>query len=276
MRSLFIKFLISVLFFSFSVTFIFADENCELNEWFDLYKCRVENICEQYMSDKKAIYETEDYEELTNSSDWFENAKTLYRDNMNNIYKCAILQAQKNSLNLFKSKLLWIEKSWELKSRVLNKVDSRLNKIDSEFSKLWCKWIEKEDIINKDNVLAQTTYELCKHISYMEYLREYNKNVKNALWIDDSVSDDTKYPVTFIADEMKKKKTEVDDEISHSYKVFPLAFNAYSEYENNYTLHIFLELIKEDFLIFRDKLHDAINPINQVVYKIANAMSNSY
>jgi len=52
-----------------------------------------------------------------------------------------------------------------------------------------------------------------------------------------------------------------------------MAFNTYIDYENNYPIHILLELIKEDFIVLRRKLHEAISPINQVVYKISNAMS---
>ncbi len=66
---------------------------------------------------------------------------------------------------------------------------------------------------------------------------------------------------------------EIDNEIEHSYKMFPLAYHAYSEYENNYSIHVLLELIKEDYMVLRKKLYSALNPINQVVYKIANAMS---
>lgn len=283
-----LKFISKIIIIFFTSIFLiqtqtFAEETCELKRWYDLYKCRVENICKKYIEWKKIIFQTEDYEEannLWNSTLWtadnIDNAKNLYRENMNNIYKCAILQSQKNSLNLFKTKLIWIEKWWELKSKMLNKVWERINRIDSEFSRLWCKWIEKDQIVNKNAVLSQATNELCKHVSYMEYLLEYNKNIKNALWIDDesiNETDDTQYPVEMVSQKMLEKKTKVDEEISHSYKVFPVAFNAYSEYENNYTLHIFLELIREDFLILRDKIHQALNPINQVVYKISNAMS---
>jgi hypothetical protein len=52
-----------------------------------------------------------------------------------------------------------------------------------------------------------------------------------------------------------------------------MAFQSYIDYENNYPVHLFLEIIKEDFIVLRRKLHETLNPINQVVYKISNAMS---
>jgi hypothetical protein len=66
----------------------------------------------------------------------------------------------------------------------------------------------------------------------------------------------------------------INEEIEQSYKTFPIAFNAYSEFENNFPMHFLLEILKEDFAIFRDKLYKTLGPINQVVYKIHEAMSN--
>jgi hypothetical protein len=81
-----------------------------------------------------------------------------------------------------------------------------------------------------------------------------------------------KYDVWELLKNEVKKKWELDEEIEHTYKVFPLAFHAYTEYENNITIHFLLELIKEDYIILRQKLHNTLNPINQLVYKVSNAM----
>jgi hypothetical protein len=69
-----------------------------------------------------------------------------------------------------------------------------------------------------------------------------------------------------------KVQSQITDEIEKVNKVFPVAFRAYAEYENNYTTHVLLELLKDDFIVFREELHKNLNPINQVVYKIKNAM----
>lgn len=70
----------------------------------------------------------------------------------------------------------------------------------------------------------------------------------------------------------KQKQNAIQDEIERVYKIFPIAFQAYSEFENNFTIHVLLELLKDDFYTYRKNLHKVINPINQVVYKISNAM----
>jgi hypothetical protein len=62
-------------------------------------------------------------------------------------------------------------------------------------------------------------------------------------------------------------------EIKHTKRVYEVAFQTYSNYENNLIVHILLEMIENDFMQLRNKLYAAISPINQVVYKIINAMS---
>ena len=71
---------------------------------------------------------------------------------------------------------------------------------------------------------------------------------------------------------MTRQKSEIQQEIENTIKAFPIVFKAYSEYENNLVSHILLELLREDFLVLREQLHKVLNPINQVVYKISNAM----
>ncbi len=75
-----------------------------------------------------------------------------------------------------------------------------------------------------------------------------------------------------ILQEESKKKNQIQKEMDDAFKIFPIAFKAYSEYENNITIHIYLELLREDYNLLREWLHKSINPINQVVYKISNAM----
>jgi len=125
---------------------------------------------------------------------------------------------------------------------------------------------EKESIM-KLKILQQTTYETCKYVNYLEYLKERNDKIENVLDEDKDT-----YTINEIYVAESRKNNEIDEEIDHAYKVFPIAYHAYSEYENNLPIHLLLELLREDFIILREKLHAVLNPINQVVYKISNAM----
>lgn len=254
---------------------------------YDLYQCRIKSICNYYIEWTKLLINTKDYLKAEEAnwlfSDELDEAKKIYRENMNNIYKCWILQSQKNSLNILKEKLLSIEKWWELKNKVLKKISARVASIDINFSKIWCKWIDKKSIVNKWAILNQTTYEICRYDSYLQYLKEYNTDLWNLMWLNDAEKSELEWKsveldwetISYfdILTKYNYKQNSIDNELIQAYRVFPIAFSSYNEYENNFTMHIFLELILEDFIVFRDKFHQMINPINQVVYKISNAMS---
>ena len=82
-----------------------------------------------------------------------------------------------------------------------------------------------------------------------------------------------RYPITTVIEKQKYISGIINEEVEHTYRVFSLAFQAYAEYENHYLTHILLEMVRGDFIVFRDSLQATLNPINQVVYKISNAMS---
>ncbi|MDP2396645.1 MAG: hypothetical protein Q8S84_04380 [bacterium] len=69
-----------------------------------MYKERVKNICEQYKTKKELIKIDDKFVEIQESYDLNEIVDN-HVDNMNNIYKCALLSAQKKSLLLIKNDL---------------------------------------------------------------------------------------------------------------------------------------------------------------------------
>ena len=282
----------------FSQSFLYAKQTsaelreCSTASWYELYKCRVEKVCKIYHKEDQIIYvvkKNDDYLEAE-SSDELKEAKKKYRKNMNNIYKCALQKTQKKSLNTIKNKLLrGADKTWEITNKINWKIELRIKKIDLSSKKLWCKEYENEKLNDKLAVLNQTTYEICRYSSYLEYLRSHNSRLENILWwINEKELEELekkgdkqtkeflenkKYSISQVAKLVRQKNKEVQDEIEHSFKIFPLAYHAYSEYENNFIIHVLLELVREDFIVFRNKLHKVLSPISQVVYKLSNAMS---
>lgn len=265
--------LIASVFLLIKVTLFAGD--LDIGKWYKLYEERLKSICEPYKPEKTIFNtSTEGYVNIEKDKDkvyviwmdYFTNAKKIYKDNMNNIYKCMILNSQIKSMKLVTDDL--IKNSPELNKEIKGKIDEKINKLKFSFDKLKCKQVnEKNDSIQKLTLLRQTTYELCRYHSYLEYLREYNSDLEN---IELDVKDS--YNTNDIVELEKERKNEIDTEISHIYKIYPIAFAAYNQYENNVTIHILLELVKEDYIAFRAALHKSLNPINQVVYKISNAM----
>ena len=240
---------------------------------YKLYEERVANICSPYeyiewTKDKIKFITTikDEYPEITNENTYFlPEIKNTHRNNMNNIYKCALLLVQKKALLLINNDLT--KENASLAKKISPKIDEKVNKIKLSFKSFDCIDSKEEDSMQKLNVLRQATYQTCKYISYLEYVKETNKQLKNI-----APKERDKFYIWEIIERELERETELDNEIEHTYRVFPLAFHAYTEYENNITIHFLLELIKEDYISLRQKLHSALNPINQVVYKISNAM----
>ncbi len=283
---------------------VYTQENEEktpysLESWYKLYQSRVQSICEEYKyykKDKKnwkinfVIKIPDNYLELNNENKYFlADIKNTHRTNMNNIYKCGLLSTQKKSLILIKNDL--IKNTPSIAKKLDWKIKVQINKIDLQIKALKCNFPKDKDSIQKLVILSQATYQTCKYINYLEYLKDYQTNIKNLISYENPKSNtaedkleaekkkdelNNKLSTNYDISEIVSKKTQeiykLNKEIEHTYKVFPLVFQAYTEYENNITIHFLLNLIKVDYIVLREKLHKALNPINQVVYKISNAM----
>lgn len=194
---------------------------------------------------------------------------------MNNIYKCALIQAQKNALEFLKDQLK-TEKSGKLDDTIGRQIESQVNRLDISANKVGCTLSDDEIIINKQNLLNETTYEACKHISYLDYLQLYYGDIEKALGIDGPENNqDYNIQITTVEVEQRMNtiKNMIADEAAHTYKVFPLVFNAYTEYEDSFPMHFLLQIIRADFVLLRQKMYENIMPIAQVGYKVINAMS---
>lgn len=194
-----------------------------------------------------------------------EKTKELHVWNMNSIYKCWLLSTQKKSLLLIKNDL--IKQNPTLGKKIEWKIDSEVQKLEYISDSNWCTKSKSKSSVQKLTLLKQATYQTCKYISYLEYLKEYNKSIPNII-----EPNKWHYTPLEIVKNQEQKVWELDEEIKYTYRIFPLAFHAYWEYENNITAHFLLELLKDDYITLRESLHKALNPINQVVYKIVNAM----
>ncbi len=272
-----------------------ADEICWGQEGYDLYECRVENICKEYES-PKPVYSSQDFQPAENATPEFQNqkvsapaldtAKKTYRENMGNIYKCGIIQSQRNSLKKL-LKFIKQESTGELSDAIGGKVDQRINRLELQSNAIWCALTDSKTEQNKLNILKETTYQMCKYTSYLEYIKSYYEKIwndykrtnptdsqLNSWWYDDAtLAQLTKTTPREVSNYINQTKNGIAVEISHTYKVFPLAYHAYSEYENNFPIHFLLEVVEGDFLILRSTLHKTIMPIAQLGLKVINAMS---
>lgn len=262
----------------------FWDEVQTLSDkkWYDLYQERVSLFCSEYKindNSSEMIYLIDNDNQFKNYDNWWIDInkslsvwKDQYRKNMDDIYWCATNIVYYRSLKLIKEDL--ITKNPKLNWRLQNKLNYKINEIEKKIietsNKCKITW-EKNNWIIKKSVLKQVTYEYCKYNFYLEYLKEINQNNIN---LDEETKNNTENAkwINEVVKKVANKKKEIEKEISDTNKAFPVAFKAYSEYENNITVHILLELLREDYILLREAIHKTLNPINQVSYKISNAM----
>ncbi|MDQ7022852.1 MAG: hypothetical protein Q9M97_04955 [Candidatus Gracilibacteria bacterium] len=244
------------------------------------YDCQVTNYCDSYKT-KEIIHKSESYFETdeTGEKNLFESAKEKYRENQNAIYACSVIKLQKNSYNLVLNKLSKIDNGGTLISRINQKLSLKLKKLESIEKQKECTIPGNKEEGNslqfKQKLLNESAYEYCKYNFYLDFLNNHFNDIQNSNkeYFSETEEKTDSFKVSQIAGIQSKLKQDIVNEQNHSAKVFNIAFETYIDYENNHPVHILLELIKEDFIVLRRKLHEAISPINQVVYKISNAMS---
>lgn len=274
-------FLILVVLLFPTISWAAEEANCTTKVGYEKYTCNIKNSCEnQEFNEKKPLVEIEKYQnaEEFKGNGWintkaFEEAQKIYKANMSNIYKCAIISSQKIALKKTKE-LLKIEKTGTVDDKIGRKIDLQFQKLELASGTIWCKNQDDKNVYNKKNVLNETTLEICKYVHYLEYLKVYYSDLNNLVEpnTNSSTYQEEKIASTYLSEQIFSILQKLDYEQSRSYIVASTTFGAYSQYENNLIVHIFLQIIKEDYVIIREKLYQAINPINQVVYKISNAM----
>ena len=256
---------------------------CSGNDREQTYKCRIENVCNAYKS-PKPVYVTQAYLQNNDDEDaksWtiLETAKERYRENMWNIYTCAIIQAQKNSLKNLQG-FLKAEAWWELAQNFWWQIEIRQNRLDISANTIWCTLSDRENVQNKLNILKESSHETCKYVNYLAYLDSYYDDVAS-IYSDEEKQEVYKNIPNIITDigtqnissDINRLKNALAEERSHTFQVFPLAYQAYSEYENTFPIHFLLELIEADFIILRQKLYETLMPLAQLGIKMINAMS---
>lgn len=268
-------------FFAINISFALDDskkdfkDRYDINEAKTIYKKQVKDNC---VEKPEPHFKAKDYFENKLSDNPLKKVKKTYRENQNSLYSCALLDIQKNTIKTIWDKLISIDKTWKLKSVIESKNKLKIKKLDIIKKKRGCISPSNKDknnnILNpKKEVLNESVYEFCKYSYYLSFLKNYYKNIdvinKEVL----NKAETNSVRIWEIGEIFSSRQKEIVEEEIHSEKVFNMAFETYVDYENNYPVHVLLEIIKEDFKILRRKFHEAISPLNQVVYKISNAMS---
>lgn len=194
-------------------------------------------------------------------------AKKDFKKNLDDIFWCATYSSYYRTLKTIKDDL--IKKNPKLKTRLNTKIQQKMNEIAQKASQIeWgCKLSAKKNNLVKKAVLNQSTYELCKYSYYLQYLRKRNEEIQNLV-----EPGKERYELNEVTARRNQILIDIDSELDKTLSAYPMALQAYNDFENNIWSHILLELLKEDYKVLRLWIHKTLNPINQVIYKISNAM----
>lgn len=253
---------------------------------FKAHKERVSEICKAnqfswLVSIVKTLEDYKEADESTWSTDAFTNAKKIYRENMNNIYKCALLKIQREWINKVNKELQWkIDKTGDIAKNIEQKTKTETEKLGIKMNSLCNNSNNWTGSVAKTEVLKNASQETCKYVSYLEYLKRYYQNtaslvaLTNTWWlINDTLNKiNNTNSINWLNQTYNNLLNDIDTEENNAYSIFPIAFQSYLQYETNYVAHRLLELLRETYIVFREKLNSVVNPINQLVYKISNAM----
>lgn len=235
----------------------------------------------------------------------FRVSSEAYKETMNSIYRCAILNAK---LNIWNS-IIKIVKNPDA-SAVTKKITSDAKKIKQQLTKYGCRNVgiqgKNSENVNsstgtlnmwpepsiKKELLDNTIYQYCTYRYYLSYLRDQYENnlpvfvkwatLKNKTEVQAEL-DKGKGGVDKFFNNMSTAEkmaiyiatntSQVDQEIVKIRQTYKTALIAYGEFERTYGIHILLTFIYEDYRMLRDNLRSMLNPIGQVIYKIQNAQS---
>ena len=270
-----ISILLVIIFLSTNIK-VFAENS-------DIYSEYINNVktnCQKYKP-KEYIYKYSDFPDFINKypkvenlkNNWFTTLKNIensYKQIQNNIYKCWLIDTQIKNIELSLKYLKNLDKTWLLQP--IKQKLSQKKELLQRFSQRSCN-IKKENLSTKKiKILNQSTFELCKYSYYLDYLEKYYKNLNN-LVDSKSKNQNIDFSNNDIAQKQVNTKKEIYNQKKKAYKILPIVFNSFSEYNTYYPLHLNLLILKDLLIIYRDLLYQTLSPINQVVYKIINAMS---
>lgn len=245
--------------------------------WFPWYEEQVKNVCDVYnrtdKNNEKIINlpGSRNFKNLDNigfTNDLAE-AKKIYNQNMDDIFECAILWSYIRNLKTVEEA---IKNNEKLKKSLWKKIEQKIKSLEEKLKEInGCKKPTNNLGLVKKYVLEQTTYETCKYDFYLKYLKNRSGTIENSTNLE-NLEDNEKILTKTIVKNINERNSAIDKEIERIFEVYPIVMQSFDDYENYIWIHILLELLEQDLKVFKVWLHKTLNPINQVIYKIHNAM----
>lgn len=237
------------------------------------------------LTKKKEIYLSPEtyFKQENNVSTPIYEAEKVYKENMSDIYSCA-MNASIESAVWFEKVLLKNEKTPLVKRAIERWLDSFPNYDNNEN----CREFDQEKFNElQEIILNEAVYEICKYTSYLDvlnnvYLEDANilKNIKTS---DAITKKDASYmkqeevdqvQLSSIISIQKELQETIEKDMEKAFNVHKLSYTRFNDFLNNLILHMWLEWLRIRIDLFREYLYKVLWPMNQLPWKIINAMKN--
>ena len=199
----------------------------------------------------------------------------LYRETMNALYGCAVLQSKKTIL----TNLATLIQDQGGGKDVIQKVKQMIQDVNQELQtggKCTAEVSSTDELSLKGILLDNSIYQHCKYRFYLEYLDRTMTYDTSKIFIKDGKPTETipaSIPTTAAVRFINATKNSITNQIDHSRAIQSRALDAFSEFERTYGLHVVLIFVYSEYVEMRKNLKALLNPIGQVTYKISNAQS---
>lgn len=200
---------------------------------------------------------------------FLDKAAYVYRETMNTIYSCAVMNSKVRIFENLLTKIPTVQSN--LKQQLTTQLKHTISAMKEK-----CRTItDSSELSLKKAVLDNTTYQYCNYRQYLYYLDYTSKNTLNNFYASKNGSGNVSsfQNTDAAALEIAQSANRIVSEIAHAKEVFPQAMVAYTEFEKTYASHVILEFILQDYINLRTTLKQLLNPIGQVIYKISNAQA---
>jgi hypothetical protein len=201
-------------------------------------------------------------------------AKCAYRETQNTLFNCYSVASK---LKIAHSLESMFDRNGRAKDALKKKIEAleKLTVGDGTNEAVCNKIPDGDEILLKQDLLKNSTVQMCRYSYYLKYLYANAKDNSRA-FITENTPQGRQYTVgnteaagKALGGIMGKIQSESD----RAREVHRTATEAFMDMDRTYGAHLMLTLIYEDFVEIRDRLKSLFNPIGQFIYKASNAQS---
>lgn len=199
---------------------------------------------------------------------YFDTNTELYNAALNNLFACALVNSKAqiySDIEAAKSKggfRFLPESSFKAYMSAItqkNNEDANLYNCRAVGTKSYTPMDRK---IMTDRLINTSSYLTCRYLAYTRYV----KNVADQEW---STLDGARN-----TNDLVSTRQMLDSRIAAApnlaIQTISSTFDSYLSFERAYELHIYLLLIRDSYIIMRQRLDDALAPFSQFIYKAHN------